>query len=304
MERQRELAGLIASHAPRDGIYETALPRVRLFRSSQVTEPLQTLYEPSCCIVAQGRKRATIGDVEHLYDASTYLVVGVDLPVIGAVVEASGELPYLCLQLELDRPALAEMLLRDGVNVGTGPAFGVSEATPELLDAAVRLLRLLDSPEEAGVLAPLFEREILYRLVRGPRGELMRQIASSESRLSRINRCIGFLRENFCEPATVADLAAIAGMSPSSFFQHFRAVTSMSPLQFRTRIRLQEARRLMVTEGITAAEAGFRVGYESPSQFSRDYTRVHHRPPRQDVARLREMTLAGLPADLANGTPL
>ncbi len=286
METTTTLAALIRRHAPSDGNHATALPRVALVRSSAVTAPLHTLYEPSCCIVAQGRKRATIGDEVHVYDASDHLVVGVDLPVMGAVVEASADAPYLCLRLELDRAVLTELVLADRPRRTDVAGAGLGPTTPQLIDAAARLLGLLDAPHDAAVLAPLVEREILHRLLAGPQGDILRQIAHGESRLNQIGRAVRFIRQHYATPCAADRLAAVAGMSPSSFYAHFRAVTAMTPLQYRNRIRLQEARRLMVMEGITAAEAGFRVGYDSPSQFSRDYARTHRLPPRRDLVRL------------------
>lgn len=281
-----DLAGAIDRHTPEDGEQATALPRVDLLRYSGVSEPLHTLYEPSFCLLAQGRKRAILGEEAHHYEASDYLVVGVDLPVIGAVVEASPEAPFLCIRLELDRVVLAELFAAGEAPQGEVAGLGLSRATPALIDAAVRLLRLLDEPEAVPVLAPLVERELLHRLLSGPQGGILRQIAQGESRLNQIRRAIDFIRQHYASPFAVEELAAVAGMSPSSFYEHFRSITAMTPLQYRNRIRLQEARRLMVMEGMTAAEAGFRVGYESPSQFSRDYARVHRVPPRRDVAQL------------------
>ena len=287
MENIAQLADLIDRHAGRDGSFDTALPRVGIIRSSARSEPIHTMYEPSCCIVAQGRKRAVVGETVHVYDTAHYLVVGVDLPVIGAVVEASADKPYLCMRLQLNRGMLAELMPASGERTGDSPAAGVSASTPELIDAAVRMLKLLDTPEDIDVLAPMVERELLYRLVRGPQAPLLRQIANRESRLNQIGRAIEFIRQNFRDPFAIEHLASVAGMSASTFYEHFKSVMAMSPLQFRTQLRLQEARRLMVTEGLTAAEAGFRVGYDSPSQFSRDYVRVHSVPPRRDVERMR-----------------
>lgn len=287
MEKIEDLARLIDRHMTTDGSRDTAIPKIGLIRSSATTEPIQTLYEPSCCIAAQGRKRAVIGGRAHVYDAANYLVVGLDLPVIGAVVEASADKPYLCLRLQLDRSLLAEMLPATGRGGRDSNVVGVSRLTPETTDAACRLVGLLDHPDDIETLAPLYEREILYRLIRGPQGGLLRQIANGESRISQIGRAIDYIKGNFSETFPIEDLAAIAGMSSSTFYEHFKAVMAISPLQFRTHLRLQEARRLMVTEGMTAAEAGFRVGYDSPSQFSRDYVRVHNVPPRQEVARMR-----------------
>jgi len=287
MEKVAQLAELIDRHAGTDGSFDTALPRVGIIRSSAKTEPIHTMYEPSCCIVAQGRKRAVVGDKVHVYDTAHYLVVGVDLPVIGAVVEASADRPYLCMRLQLDRGMLAELIPAAENKTSESAAAGVSASTPELLDAAVRMLQLLDAPEDAGILGPMIEREMLYRLIRGPQAPLLRQIANRESRLNQIGRAVDFIRKNFSEPFAIDHLASVAGMSASTFYEHFKSVMAMSPLQFRTQLRLQEARRLMVAEGLTAAEAGFRVGYDSPSQFSRDYVRVHSMPPRRDVERMR-----------------
>jgi AraC-like DNA-binding protein len=287
MEKIAQLAELIDRHAGTDGSFNTALPRVGIIRSSAKTEPIHTMYEPSCCIVAQGRKRAVVGDKVHVYDTAHYLVVGVDLPVIGAVVEASADRPYLCMRLQLDRGMLAELIPAAENKMNESAAAGVSASTPELLDAAVRMLQLLDAPEDAGILGPMIEREMLYRLIRGPQAPLLRQIANRESRLNQIGRAVDFIRKNFSEPFAIDHLASVAGMSASTFYEHFKSVMAMSPLQFRTQLRLQEARRLMVAEGLTAAEAGFRVGYDSPSQFSRDYVRVHSVPPRRDVERMR-----------------
>jgi AraC-like DNA-binding protein len=242
------------------------------------------------CIVAQGRKRAMLSDREYIYDPATFLVVSVDLPVIGCVVEASPDEPYLCLRLNLDLPVLTELMLEHGGGVassGAAPGLALSRMTPELLDSAVRLVRLLDKPADAPALAPLAEREILYRLLTGEQGRMMRHIACADSRLSQVSRAIAWIKRNFTGPFSIDQVAAEAGMSPSSLHQHFKAVTTMSPLQYRTQLRLQEARRLMVAEAMDAALAGFRVGYESPSQFSRDYSRIFGAPPATDAGRLR-----------------
>lgn len=290
MENLAVLRSLIARHAPGDGTFQTAIANVGLVRSASVTEPVHTFYEPSFCLVAGGRKRATIGRTEHTYDRASFLVIGVDVPVIGAVIEASPADPFLCFRLNLDRAMLAELMLtmKDENGPASGPAIGLVRANSELIAAAVRLMRLLDTPDDIAILSPLIEREILYRLMTGPQGAILRQIANSESRLSQVARAIGFIQQNYMTAFGINELAAIAGMSPSSFYEHFRAATAMSPLQFRTLLRLHEARRLMVMESMTAAEAGFRVGYESPSQFSRDYVRVYRVSPRRDIAAIRQ----------------
>lgn len=289
METINDLAMLIARHAPVDGAVETAIEGVGLLRASAVTEPVHTLYEPSCCIVAQGRKRATVGGREYRYEPSHYLIVGLELPVVGAVVEASAREPYLSLRLALDRNALADMLTHEGTDAQrdvrrVSAAIAVEAATPPLIDAAARLLRLLDAPEDVPTLAPLIQREILYRLLRGPQAGMLRQIAFQTGRISRIQRAVAYIRQHFTEDFTIAELAAVADMSVSTFHAQFKAATHVSPLRFRAQIRLQEARRLMLAEGLGAAEAGFRVGYESPSQFSREYGQLFKAPPRRDVA--------------------
>jgi AraC-like DNA-binding protein len=291
MQNLAQLTRLIERHAPADGVTATPLPRVALLRSSTPTEPLHTMHDPSVCIVAQGRKCARLGGVEYLYQASEYLIVGIDLPVIGAVVEASADAPYLCLKLQLDRNLLAGML-PGAQPERPGPPISIAPASPDLIDAAVRMLRLLDAPDDIEALAPLIEREILHRLLNGPQGNILRQIAVVEGRLSRIREAIQYLTEHFHETFSVEDLAARVGMSPSSFYEQFRQTTMMTPLQFRNHLRFQEVRRLMLSEGVTAAEAGFRVGYESPSQLSRDYARTYGMPPRQDAARLKRLLAA------------
>jgi AraC-like DNA-binding protein len=289
MRNCADLATLVARNAPADGVFETGLERVSLVRSSAPTEPIHTFYPPSICIVAEGEKQVTIGGRVLRYDRSSFLVVGIDLPAIGAVVSASAAAPFLCLRLELDRGLLADVLAeRDEAETGEAiAATGTSRATPELIDAAARLLGLAEDTAEARHLAPLVEREMLHRILSGQHGVWLRQIVRGENRLGQIDRVVRFLRTAYREPTSVDALAAMAGMSLSSFHAHFRAITAMTPLQFRNHIRLQEARRLMMTDGLTAAEAGFAVGYDSPSQFSRDYTRIHRLSPRRDVARLR-----------------
>lgn len=285
-----EIAGLVARHQPKDGLEPSALPRVSLVRSSRPTEAVPSVYKPSLCIIAQGSKQVDLGGRSYVYDRAKYLAVSVDLPIVGSILEASPERPYLCVVLDIDLPALSELMLERPVEPGpepSGPALGVSEVEPGLLDAVLRLVRLLDAPNDAAVLAPLTEREILYRLLSGGQAPMIRRIAAAESRLRQISRAIAWIRANYARPFSVERLAADVGMSPSSFHSHFKAATTMSPLQYRMRLRLQEARRLMVAESMDAASAGFAVGYESPSQFSRDYSRLFGAPPLQDALRLR-----------------
>jgi len=287
-----ELAARIERYAGTDGVHATAVPRVVLIRASQPTEPLHALHEPALCIVAQGRKRVLLGERVVVYDASQYLVVSVDLPVIGQVIEASPERPYLCLRLDLAPATLGALLMEAGLEgdreAEPPPGLSLSPATPDLLDAALRLLRLLDSPRDVPVLAPLAEREILYRLLTGAQGAKLRQIALGEGKLQQVNRAIAWIKRHYREPFSIDAVTAEARMSRSALHQRFKAVTAMSPLQYQKQLRLQEARRQIVGRMADAATAGFNVGYDSPSQFSREYRRLFGEPPLRDAARLRD----------------
>lgn len=302
MDTLDTLAARIARHAPSDGTFETPLPGVKLIRSATPTLPMPVIYEPTVCIVAQGRKRAMLGPVAYVYDPAQFLIASVGLPVMGSVIEASAARPYLSLQIDLDMQALGELILRHpAAKPGPDASAGLTlnETTPPLIDAASRLIGLLDAPDDLEALAPLTQREILYRLLTGPGGDIVRQMATADSRLSQIARAILWIRANFREPCRIEEAAEIAGMSRSSFHLHFKAVTAMSPIEYRTQLRLQEARRLMVTDALDAASAGFTVGYESPSHFSRDYSRIFGRPPATDAGRLRDATIGAAPLALA-----
>jgi AraC-like DNA-binding protein len=290
MEKLARLADILARHTPGDGAFDTPLAGVSLLRTSTPTMPMPVVYEPTLCLVAQGRKQATLGSTAYVYDAANYLVASVDLPVMGSVIEASADKPYLCLRLNLDMTALSDLALRhpsDEKLPDDSPGLSLNRTTPELLDAALRLAALLDTPADIDALAPLFTREILYRLLTGPGNGVVRQMARASSRLNAIARAIVWLRARYALECRIDDMADVAGMSRSTFHTHFKGVTSMSPLEFRTQLRMQEARRLMVAEGLDAASAGYRVGYESPSQFSRDYARLFGAPPARDASRLR-----------------
>ena len=291
MPQIEEIADIISRHVTVDGLHASALPRVSLVRSCRPTDPAPAVYKPTLCLIAQGRKQVELGGRSYVYDPAKYLAVSVDLPLTGAILEASPERPYLCAVLDIDLSVLSDLMLQHPPEPGpepTGLALGVSEVEPGLLDAMLRLLRLLDTPKDAAALAPLAEREILYRLLSGGQAPMIRRIAAAESRLRQVSRAIAWIRDNYARPFRVEDLAAQVGMSPSSFHSHFKAATSLSPLQYRTRLRLQAARRMMVLEVMDAASAGFAVGYESPSQFSRDYSRAFGAPPLADAIRLRE----------------
>ncbi len=285
------LTETLSRHAPDDGTYSCPLPGVKLIRSSTPTMPMPVIYEPTLCLVAQGRKRAVLGNTAYIYDPASYLLASVDLPVMGSVIAATAEHPYLCLQIDLDMAILGELAIRHPADHSgqerVPPGLMLNHTTPELLDSAVRLARLLDTPADIDALAPLTMSEILYRLLMGPSGNSLRQMAQAGSRLSQISRAIIWIRTNYRDACPIEQAAEIASMSRSSFHAHFKAVTSMSPLEFRTQLRLQEAQRLMVGDGLDAASAGFNVGYGSPSQFSRDYTRVFGQPPARHAGSLR-----------------
>jgi AraC-like DNA-binding protein len=287
------LCDLIERHA-RGPRFQTRIPGVRLLRSESPTYPMGVLYEPVVCFVAQGSKRLMLGGRTFEYDAAKYLIVSVDLPVTGGVHRATPEQPYLAMSLTLNSAALASLLVETGAadaEVDCAPGMAVSAVTDDLLDAAVRMARLLDRPADIPVLAPIVQREILYRLLTGEQGGLLRQIALAESRTSRIGRAIAWIRANYAKPFSIDAVASEARMSPASLHRHFKAVTTMSPLQYQKQIRLQEARRMLVTHRTDVASIGFAVGYESPSQFSREYGRMFGAPPAADAIRLRAESL-------------
>ena len=286
-----ELARLIDQCAKTDGLHATAIPRLSVLRSTRPTEPLHAVYEPAICIIAQGSKQAILGDAVYVYDQNKYLVISVDVPVVGQVTQASEAEPYLCLKLDLGVATLGTLMLdtQPGpTGLEAAPALGLSKVTPELTDAAIRLLRLLDRPQDISVLAPLCEREILFRLLQGDQAAKLREIALGDTRLRQVSRAIDFIKRNYRESFQVGDLADEARMSPSALHSHFKAVTAMSPLQYQKQLRLQEARRLMLQGLCDAATASHSVGYASPSQFSREYRRLFGLPPQRDIARLKE----------------
>lgn len=291
--RMAELAEAIKRFAPRDGVHPTAIERMSLIRASRPGEPVHALHQPALCLIAQGIKQLMLGEEVYLYDASRHLVVSVDLPVTGQVVQATTQAPYLCFRLDLDPGEIAELLLQAGLPApsqrSSSRGMYLGETCPLMLDAVLRLVRLLETPEDIPALAPLAMREILYRLLKGEHGWRLNQIVTDNSQAQRIARVISWLKEHFAEPLRIEDLAREVHMSTSSLHHHFKAVTAMSPLQYQKQLRLQEARRLMLSEDVDAATAGFRVGYESPSQFSREYSRLFGTPPARDQRRLRQL---------------
>jgi AraC-like DNA-binding protein len=265
------------------------VPALTLSRLSAPSAVVAVVYEPSLCVVAQGAKEVLLADETYRLDPAQSLLVSVDLPVDARVVQASASTPYLAVRIVLD-PAVVGELLADGLAASPGPparGLAVTPVEPSLLDAVVRLVTFLDSPQDIDALAPLVLREITYRMLAGPQGARLRQIAAAGAPAQRIARAIRWLKDHFADPLRVDSLARHVKMSPSAFHLHFKGMTAMSPLQYQKRLRLQEARRLMLGEGLDAAEAAFRVGYESPSQFSREYRRLFGAPPRRSVATLK-----------------
>ncbi len=287
--RQRELAERIARLVPGDGAHGSAWAPLTLIRASAPNQGLPSVYEPSLCVVVQGSKRTLVGDRVLHYDPLNYLVVSLTLPAVGQILEASPERPYLCLRLAIDADEVARLMLELGQ--GGTPAtekdgelgMFVASMSNELLDALLRLVRLLDTPRDLPVLAPAAGREILYRVLMGDLGRQLRHLAVHEGRTQRVARAIDWIRSHYDQTLRVGALAEAMHMSASSLHHQFKAVTAMSPLQFQKQLRLHEARRLMFSEGVEAAVAAHRVGYGSPSQFSREYRRLFGAPPRREV---------------------
>lgn len=299
---REELVERIARAIREDGTIEP-LKGIRLRRSSSATSLVPGVTTPSFCMIAQGCKEIHLGEETYRYDPYHYLLATVDLPVASLIIKASKAQPYLGLVLELDPILVGSVMIDSGQTAAPShtdvKAINVSPLDSSLLDAVVRLVRLIDTPTEARVLAPLITREIVYRLLMGKQGDRLCHIAVLGGYTSPIARAIGRLRKDFDQPLRIDDIARELGMSVSGFHHHFKAVTAMSPLQFQKQMRLQEARRLMLGEGLDAASAGFRVGYNDASQFNREYKRLFSVPPMRDVQQLRQAARqnGGLGAD-------
>ncbi|HSI37004.1 MAG: AraC family transcriptional regulator N-terminal domain-containing protein [Phycisphaerae bacterium] len=293
-----ELAERIARAVPRDGLADPQ-PGLNLARFARPTELHHGFLEPCFCVIAQGAKTLTLGDDVFRYDPARYMIATVGVPMTAQVVEASPDRPYLSLRLDLDPALVGSVMVESdlaeprGTDGGGGVrAIAVSALDAELLDATVRIVRLIERPEQYRALAPLVVREIVYRLLTGAQGGRMRHLATGGGHARRMVRAVAVLRKDFDKPLRIEAVAKQLGMSTSGFHAHFKAVTAMSPLQFQKRLRLQEARRLMLGEHLDAAEAGYRVGYEDPAYFSRDYKRHFGEPPGRDVERLRDLATA------------
>jgi AraC-like DNA-binding protein len=287
---REDLIERMAAALPEDGALE-AFPGFFLARLSKPMESVQAVYQPAFCLVAQGSKHVLLGEELYHYDPGHYLIFTVDLPVVFQVEEASKEQPYLGLRLNLDPSLVASVLMESGVEAKKGDAsvkaIDVSPIDAGMLDGVLRLVRLLDAPGVSKFLVPLTIREIIYRLLAGGQSARLGHLLASAGDTRRITKAIGHLRDHFDEPLQMEDIARELGMSVSGFHHHFKSVTAMSPLQFQKQIRLQEARRLMLSENLDAASAAVRVGYEDPAYFSREYKKQFGAPPQRDIARLR-----------------
>jgi AraC-like DNA-binding protein len=285
------IADRIARHTGDRNRLDTGIRGLSLHRWDHPTEPTSYMLAPSICLIGQGKKRLFLGEEVYIFDADHFLITSVDLPVVSQIMEASSEAPYLGLTMELDLRVLAQLMLEHPASskpsAGDRKGIAVSPVNSALQNAFNRLLDLLDQPDDISALAPLIQQEICYRLLRGEQGPRLRQIASIGNHSYQVARSIDWLKAHFSKPVKVEDLAKQAGMSVSAFHNHFRAMTAMSPLQFQKKIRLSEARRLMLANHLDASRAAFEVGYESPSQFSREYSRLFGMPPVKDIRRLQ-----------------
>ncbi len=280
-----ELVCIILRHAPKEGIYDTAIPGVHLRHTTQITQPVHSIASPSLYIIAQGSKTVTLAGQTYRYDPLHYLVNPVHLPVIGRIDEASMDKPYLSLQLDFEMDMILDLVKprsEPAMMQQDGGLF-VDHVTNDLLDATCRLLRLLDHPEDIDALAPLIIREMLYRVLQGEQGAIFAHYAVTGSYIYRILTVVDYINQHYDQPLNIAQLAKDVHMSAATLHKYFKQATAMSPIQYQKTIRLQTARRLLLVSQMDAAEAGFQVGYESPSQFSREYARMFGLPPKSDI---------------------
>ena len=272
----------------------TAIPGLSLFQRNEPTQPESRMYEPRICLIAQGAKRVLLGDDTYVYGERHFLITSVNLPTVVQITKASREKPCLGLILKLDQREISQLMVDSNLPLSrpqqSSRGMATGEVTLPLLTAFQRLVDLLAEPKDIPILAPIIQREIFYRLLVGDQGARLRQIATAGSQSQQIARAIDWLKDNFTRPLRIDDLATEVNMSTSTFHHHFRTLTAMSPLQYQKWLRLNEARRLMLIENQDAATVAFQVGYESPSQFSREYGRLFGAPPLRDITSLRQMT--------------
>lgn len=303
-ETRCELARKIAAHMGSGEDRATDIPGVTLHRRTAPTAPCSATYEPGVTVIAQGRKQVDLGRTTFTYGESRYLLTSLDLPVISRITEATKETPCLAMSLKLEMPVIRELLSREEIHVAEAtpsdsPAMATGEVTVEFLNACCRLVDLMDSPRDIPFLASLIQREIVYRILRGPEGTRLRAIATHGDQSHRTAKAIAWIKANYAAPLRVEHLAKIAGMGVSTLHNHFQALTAMSPLQYQKQLRLQVARGRMLVDGLDAASAAFEVGYESASQFNREYSRLFGQPPMRDIRTLR--TVDAPPLDKSSG---
>ncbi len=292
IDRCKELAALVDRYTDGrgNGAHATAIDPLVFMRECNPSTAMHGISEPLLAIVVQGKKEGVLNEETYQYGVAQYLVVSVDLPLSGCVVEATPDQPYLGFKLKLDPVQLCDIIAQTNLSIGKQESvrgWFVSDAAPPLIDCAIRLTHLLDTPQDIPFLAPMIIRELYYRLLLGEQGEAVRQIATSGSNMQRVAEVIKQIKADFTKPLRVEDLAEQANMSPSSFHRHFKAVTSMSPLQYQKQLRLLSARQMLLAEDADATYTAYQVGYESPSQFSREYSRMFGAPPIKDIERLR-----------------
>jgi AraC-like DNA-binding protein len=291
MELDREeLTFLVERYAQGEGSWPTAWPALSFFRADEPGDRSCALYEPCLGLLLQGHKHILLGEDRFEQENGHYLISSIDVPVSAQVMRASRQEPCLCLTLRLDPVRIGEWLSEMKLpksSSATARGLALSPVTAEILDSLLRLIRLLETPQDLPLLAPLIERELIYRLLTGEQGARLAQIVTAGGQGQQIARAIQWLKQHYNKPLRISDLASMVNMSASSLHHHFREITAMSPLQYQKVLRLHEARRLLLTEGCDVATAAHRVGYESPSQFSREYSRHHGAPPLRDVNRLR-----------------
>lgn len=273
-----------------NGVFSTQISDLEIIKSDCITQELHVLHKPAICLVLQGKKRVIVGQEIFEYEQCKYLAISFDLPITGQVIDASKEKPYLCLKLDIDISLLSELVIElDEIkksNVTHSAAINIGKATEDILESFTRLTSLLNKPKDIKILAPSIKREVLYRVLSAPGGEYLATHSLSESKSKQIERAISWIRKNFNKPFNAESIAKEAHLSVSILYKYFKLITLMSPLQFQKKLRLQEARRLMIFEKINAATASQTVGYESPSQFNREYKKAFGLSPKADVAKI------------------
>lgn len=286
-EKQAELVQGIKRYATNDGTHSTTIPSLYFSRTSYIEGPVYAVQGPALCIIAQGAKKFMVAESSYDYDPFHYLVVSLDLPHVGQITQADPQSPLLCMSLHFEPELIFDIIQNSGLSMSvendSNRGMFVGEINQHLLDACCRLVRLLDTPQDIPALAALIIREIFYRILQAKQGDFLKQIGVNDSHARKIAEVTRIIKQEFAKPLRIDNLAKSANMSVASLHRHFKQVTAMSPLQYQKQLRLQEARRLLLSSQINAADAGFQVGYESPSQFSREYARMFGLPPKSDT---------------------